>query len=176
MKRSRMPCVASACGSGLAARASSRRRCSARRTVADRTLRAAGARSIVSVARRIERERCGARILEKRGIEMIRQRGRDDDIGRVEYAPSEVIGEDRVVSEFQMRAMFLRAGAERNHDDGLRAQNIGGLLPGDVAEPDAFRPPAAQEWTCVVRATAATARLDTSSTTRIRLLRTAPGC
>src|SRR4029434_10170341 len=64
-------------------------------------------------SRGVERQRCRSRVLEERGIEMVGERRRDDDVRGVEDACREIVADDRIVAEFQMQSVFLRSGAQR---------------------------------------------------------------
>ena len=67
---------------------------------------------------------------------MIRQRGRDDDVRGVEDAAREIVCDDRVVAELQVRTVFLRSGAERNDDDRVGAEDGGRFRPRERREAD----------------------------------------
>ena len=67
--------------------------------------------------RRRERQRRGAGILDERGIEMIGQRRRDDDLRGQEDAGGEVVRKPLIRVQFQVLAMFDRAGPEWKDDN-----------------------------------------------------------
>ena len=69
---------------------------------------------------------------------MIRQRGRDDDVGGVEDAAREIVCEDRVGAQLEVGPVFLRSGAERNDDDRFGAEDGGRLRPREIREADAL--------------------------------------
>src|SRR3954469_18036021 len=89
--------------------------------------------------RRVSRERRRARIFEECGVVMIRKRRSDDDVRCFDDTAREVIADDRIVAQFQMWPVFLRACAERNDDDGFGPQHRLRLRPGQVGEPQAAR-------------------------------------
>jgi len=70
---------------------------------------------------------------------MVRKRRGDDHVGGFENTAGEIVRERRVISELQVGPVFLRACSERDHDDRLRPERIGSLLPRDVAEAKASR-------------------------------------
>src|SRR5687768_13278339 len=62
-------------------------------------------------------------------IKMVVDRGIDHDVRSGHDARGEVLGQQPVVVEWQMRAVLLRLCTERNHDDGRGVEQLLGFGP-----------------------------------------------
>ncbi|HVR39502.1 MAG TPA: hypothetical protein VMU84_10435 [Thermoanaerobaculia bacterium] len=91
------------------------------------------------VARGLEAKRRRAGIFDERRIEPVVQRRRDHDVARIAHAPLQILRDQEIIFEFEMRTMFLRRSAERNDDDRVRRELFLCFEPREVFEEDAFR-------------------------------------
>ena len=93
----------------------------------------------------LERQRRRSGILDERGIEVIRQRGRDDDVGGVEDAAREIVCEDRrrCSASGGDRVPSIRRRAESRRP--FRGGGRGRFRPREVREADAPWAPAAPQ-------------------------------
>ena len=68
---------------------------------------------------------------------VIRERRGRDDVGELEDAAGEVVGQRAIVLELEVQAVLQRGGAERQDDDGFRREALFGHGPRQLGQPDA---------------------------------------